>query len=300
MEDCSEFQIDCSRITFSKHFRRLSGKTQVYIAPDGDHYTTRLTHTTMVARVARMAARALGLDEDLTEAISLGHDLQHSCFGHAGEEMLNLLTQSVGGFDHAEQSLRAVDFLENEGKGLNLSIETRDGIRHHGLDGQLPYTPEGQIVRLLDKIYIFHDLEDAVRANIIKPADIPAETSQVFGDNLLLQINILVKDLVKTSLKTGEIEFSNKIWELFLKQRRFNYEHIYLANSTIKEAQKGKMIIDYLFNYFMKNPSEMPTFYNYIAEKDGRERAVADWIAGMTDRFAIRLFKERTIPVSLG
>ncbi|MDD4238307.1 MAG: HD domain-containing protein [Desulfotomaculaceae bacterium] len=291
--------MDCTRLTFSKHFRRLSGKTQVYIAPDGDHYTTRLTHTTMVTRVTRQAARALGLDEDLAEAISLGHDLQHSCFGHAGEEALNDLTKSVGGFAHAEQSLRAVDFLENEGRGLNLSNETRDGIRHHGLDGCLPYTPEGQIVRLLDKIYIFHDLEDAVRANILKPTDIPEETIKVFGDSLLQQINALVSDLIKTSLYTGEVKVSDEIWKIFLEQRRFNYEYIYLANSTIKEAQKGKMIINYLFNYFMKNPGEMPSFYNYIAEKDGRERAVADWIAGMTDRFAIRLFKERTIPVSL-
>jgi dGTPase len=253
----------------------------------------------MVARVARQAARALGLDEDLAEAIALGHDLQHSCFGHAGEEALNELTKNVGGFDHAEQSLRAVDFLENEGRGLNLSNETRDGIRHHGLDGQLPYTPEGQIVRILDKIYVFHDLEDAVRANIIKPNDIPEETSRVFGNNLLLQISILVKDLVKTSLESGEIGLSDDIWELFLKQRRFNYERIYLAKTTIKEAKKGKMIINYLFDYFMRNPDEMPAFYNQIAERDGRERAVADWIAGMTDRFAIRLFQERTIPVSL-
>lgn len=300
MEYCSQFQLDCTRITFSKHFRRLSGKTQVYIAPDGDHYTTRMTHTTMVARVARQAARALGLDEDLAEAISLGHDLQHSCFGHAGEEALNDLTKSVGGFAHAEQSLRAVDFLENEGSGLNLSNETRDGIKHHGLDGRLPYTPEGQIVRLLDKIYIFHDLEDAVRANILKPADIPAETSRYFGNSLMTQINALVGDLIKTSLITDEIKVSDGMWELYLRQRNFNYEYIYFADATIKEAQKGKMIIHYLFSYFMKNPGEMPTFYNYVAEKDGRERAVADWIAGMTDRFAIRLFKERTIPVSLG
>lgn len=240
LDHSMQFQQDCFRITFSKHFRRLSGKTQVYIAPDGDHYMTRLTHTTMVARVAKQTARALGLDEDLAEAISLGHDLQHSCFGHAGEEALNELTTSIGGFDHAEQSLRAVDFLENEGRGLNLTNETRDGIRHHGLDGQLPYTPEGRIVRLLDKIYVFHDLEDAVRANIIKPADIPEETSRVFGDNLLLQINILVKDLVRTSLKYGEIRLSDEIWELFLKQRRFNYERIYLADATLQEAQKGK------------------------------------------------------------
>lgn len=296
------FQRDRDRIIHSKSFRRLKHKTQVFLAPKGDHYRTRLTHTLEVSQIARTIARALRLNEDLTEAIALGHDLGHTPFGHAGEEVLRGI--NPGGFDHFKQSLRVVDILERNGQGLNLTYEVKDGIlRHskgrgkifagHGKDETL----EGQIVRVSDIIaYVNHDLDDAMRAGVLKRSDIPSEFFKI-GDTQAKRIDVMVKDIIYASQAAGlrEIRMNRDIIKITCALRDFLYESIYESEVTKREFRKAKKILLDLYNYYLKHPEEV--FKEMPKETIGRkERVVCDFIAGMTDRFALMTYERLFLP----
>ena len=288
----TEFQRDRDRIIHSKAFRRLKHKTQVFLSPESDHYRTRLTHTLEVAQIARTVARALRLNEDLTEAIALGHDLGHTPFGHAGERAINDLASF--GFYHYEQSVRVCEKLEKNGKGLNLTFEVLDGILHHTRDDWAS-TPEGKIVRYSDRIaYINHDIDDAVRAGVISAEEIPKEITAFLGNTKSQRINTLVCSLVENSKKDiamdGETE---KYYDLLHK---FLFEAVYKNPVAKSEETKVLGITEGLFNYFMNNPEKMTPEYTLICEKEGKERAVADYIAGMTDHYAITVYSDIYIP----
>ena len=303
----TEFQRDRDRITYSKAFRRLKHKTQVFIAPLGDHYVTRLTHTLEVSQIARSIARALNLNEDLTEAISLGHDLGHTPFGHMGEEVLNTL--SPKGFSHNIQSLRIVESLENEGKGLNLTWEVREGIlkhskgRHDILDysGDVPSTLEAQICRLADSVaYINHDIGDAIRAELIDESDLPRSAIAVLGESNSARINTMVCDIVDQSWSaTGlvdseppSITMSVEVLEAANSLREFLFQNVYEVQTTKSETERAKQVIRFLYQYFIENPDKLPSEY---VTGDDIERGVVDYIAGMTDNYALRLAEERGI-----
>ncbi|MGB4703570.1 MAG: deoxyguanosinetriphosphate triphosphohydrolase [Candidatus Saccharicenans sp.] len=297
------FQRDRDRIIHSKSFRRLKHKTQVFLSPFGDHYRTRLTHTLEVSQIARTIARALRLNEDLTEAIALGHDLGHTPFGHSGEETLNELLP--GGFCHYEQSLRVVDKLEYEGKGLNLTYEVRDGIHKHSkgrgeiLDEDpenMPSTLEGQVVRISDVIaYVNHDLDDAIRAGLIKEDSIPSKIVDILGKMHATRIDRLVMDVVETSLKNRleRIAMSPRIYQALIDLREFLYERVYLNQEARADLVKTKKIIKELYDYFLKNPDGWVKEY---PKGDPLERRVADFIAGMTDRYALSIYEEIFLP----
>ncbi len=297
-EKCSvrtEFQRDRDRILHCKSFRRLKHKTQVFISPEGDHYRTRLTHTLEVSQIARTISRALGLNEDLTEAISLGHDLGHTPFGHTGERILNDLSKS--GFKHNIHSLRVVDVLEN-GCGLNLTFEVRDGIVNHTSSG-LPATLEGQVVSISDRIaYINHDIDDAIRAKILSLEDLPKDCVSLLGDNHNKRINTMVVDVIKNSMDKSIITMSEEIGEVSRKLRDFMFERVYIDSIAKSDDSKAANIIEALYRYFLKHLDELPLEYCNNISVYGEDQCVCDYIAGMTDRYAINKFQELFIPSS--
>lgn len=289
------FQRDRDRILHSKSFRRLKHKTQVFLSPEGDHYRTRLTHTLEVSQIARVIARALQLNEDLTEAIALGHDLGHTPFGHAGERALNRICD--GGFRHYEQSLRVVDQLEKKGKGLNLTYEVRDGILHH-TTGQQPFTMEGKLVRVCDRIaYINHDIDDAIHAGVLSGDDIPKPIRDCLGNKKSTRIDTMVRSVVLNSTP-DKIQMDETTNASFQQLHTFLFETVYTGSKAKSEEDKVDGLIEYLFSYYVKHPEQLPEGSASVAETDGVERAVCDYIAGMTDRYAIQKFQEIYVPKS--
>lgn len=292
------FQRDIDRITHSKAFRRLKQKTQVYLEPEGDHYRTRLTHTLEVTRIARTISRALKLNEDLTEAIGLGHDLGHTPFGHAGERALDNMLSEDGGFRHYEQSLRVVDIIEKDGRGLNLTIEVRDGILRHTCD-PLASTLEGQVVRLADKIaYINHDFDDAARAGTLCEDELPSEVLEVLGRRYSERINTIVRDIISTGCEDGKLRMSPKVADAVNVFHNFLFASVY-KNPIVKgEERKVRGLLGGIFEYYVNNPDKMSKEYLKIAEKEGVRRAAADYIAGMTDPYAIYIYENIFIPMA--
>ncbi|HSH35350.1 deoxyguanosinetriphosphate triphosphohydrolase [Schnuerera sp.] len=295
----TEYQRDRDRIIHSKSFRRLKHKTQVFIAPEGDHYRTRLTHTLEVAQISRTLARALRLNEDLVEAIALGHDLGHTPFGHTGEKILNQLHPN--GFHHNNQSLKVVDRLEHteSRKGLNLTYEVRDGILKH-TGKEAPETLEGYIVRIADRIaYINHDIDDAIRANIIKMEELPKDCLNILGKYHGERINSMIVDVIKNSIGKDRIGMSEEIDYYTEKLRDFMFERVYLNKAAKGEEDKAKYIIEQLYQYYIKNFKKLPLEHIKLYKKNElKEDIICDYIAGMTDRYAINLFKELFVPKS--
>lgn len=291
------FQRDRDRVIHSKAFRRLKQKTQVFLSPEGDHYRTRLTHTLEVSQIARTIARALRLNEDLTEAVALGHDLGHTPFGHAGERALNRLMPN--GFRHYEQSVRVVERLENDGRGLNLTFEVRDGIRCH-TTGQEARTMEGRIIRWADKIaYMNHDIDDAIRAGVIRESDIPRDITAVLGDTKNKRITTMVTSLIRNS-PAGVVNMDADVLEAYDALHEFMYEAVYLNDYAKREEKKVPHLIESLFGYYVRHPDRLPESMREIAEADGKEQAACDYIAGMTDRFAVDLYSNLFIPKAWG
>ncbi|HIX93944.1 MAG TPA: deoxyguanosinetriphosphate triphosphohydrolase [Candidatus Gemmiger excrementipullorum] len=287
------FQRDRDRILHSKAFRRLKQKTQVFLSPEGDHYRTRLTHTLEVSQIARTIARALRLNEDLTEAIALGHDLGHTPFGHAGERALNRLCP--GGFTHYRQSLRVVDKLEKDGEGLNLSWEVRNGIVTH-TTGAWARTPEGCVVRRADHIaFLNHDIEDAVAAGVLDARRIPAEATAVLGRTKSQRITTMIADIVAHS-QNGQINFSPEVEAAYAILKDFMYSTVYVDKEAKREEKKVDKLIEALYERLCADPSRMPNFYLQIAYNEGVDRAATDYISGMSDEFATRLFVEWFVP----
>jgi dGTPase len=306
------FQRDRDRIIHSKSFRRLKHKTQVFLAPKGDHYRTRLTHVLEVAQIARTIARALRLNEDLTEAIALGHDLGHTPFGHAGEDILREI--HPGGFDHYKQSLRVVDILEKDGKGLNLTYEVRNGIVKHSKGKGLiipesradrAETLEGQVVRVSDIIaYVNHDLDDAMRAGVIKKTSIPKKIIKTLGASHAQRIDTLVKDVIYQSLRTdlNELRMSKAVLKVTYMLRDFLYETVYESDKMLKEFKKAKAILRALYTYYLEHPEQIYTDMPQEEKQKKREsealrhQTVCDFIAGMTDRFALMTYERLFLP----
>lgn len=294
----TEYQRDRDRILHSKSFRRLKHKTQVFLSPEGDHYRTRLTHTLEVSQISRTIARSLSLNEDLTEAIALGHDLGHTPFGHTGERILNELCET--GFKHNEQSLRVVEFLEirNGKQGLNLTFEVRDGIRNHPL-GYDPATLEGQIVSISDRIaYINHDIDDAVRAGIIKPEKIPEKFMHHLGYTHGQRINKMIVDVINNSIYKEKITMSDEIDHYTSSLRDFLFENVYFNKIAKSEEDKTTFIVEKIFEYYTKNFDALPEFYLKIYDDNNisKSEIIKDYIAGMTDRYAMKVFEELYIP----
>jgi dGTPase len=288
------FQRDRDRIVHSKAFRRLKHKTQVFIAPEGDHYRTRLTHTLEACGIARTVARALGLNEDLTEAIGLGHDLGHPPFGHTGEEALDAaLRERCGGeFKHNVHSLRVVDVLERDGRGLNLTEQVRDGILNH-TGSRKPAALEGRIVKLVDRVaYINHDIDDALRAGILEPSDLPVAEIELLGPTGSRRIDTLVRDIVERSSEAGDIVQSEEIGGAMLRLRKFMFDRVYLGQAARSEHERVHRALRGLFDHYMDHPSEVPEW----EPGAGECQRVADYLAGMTDRYAIAKFTQLTIP----
>ena len=298
--DCglrTPFQRDRDRIVHCKAFRRLKYKTQVFVSPEGDHYRTRLTHTLEVAQVSRTVARALRLNEDLVEAIGLGHDLGHPPFGHVGEDALDRCLAGRFGlsFKHHEHSLRVVDTLERDGFGLNLTEAVRDGIVSHSGRAAEPATLEGKIVRLMDRVaYINHDIDDALRAGLLKPEDLPAGPIEVLGDTGPRRIDTLVHDLVEQSERAGDIVQGETIGGAMAELRAFMFERVYLGAEATREHAKIRVVVQSLFDHYCAHPDEIP---DSIPPGD-LARRVTDYLAGMTDRFCIRTFEELSVPVA--
>ena len=287
------YQRDRDRILHCKAFRRLKQKTQVFLSPEGDHYRTRLTHTLEVSQIARTIARALRLNEDLTEAIALGHDLGHTPFGHAGERALNKLCP--GGFTHYRQSLRVVDSLEKDGRGLNLSWEVRNGIITH-TTGAWARTLEGCAVRYADHIaFLNHDIEDAITAGVLSPEAIPADAVRVLGRTKNERITTMITDLVANT-PGDRMGFSSEVEDAYLLLKDFMYSTVYVDKEAKREEGKVDKLVGELYERLSANPSLMPTFYMQIAFNEGIDRAVADYISGMSDQFAVRLFEELFVP----
>jgi dGTPase len=287
------FQRDRDRIVHTKAFRRLKHKTQVFLAPEGDHYRVRLTHTLEVSQIARTAARALRLNEDLTEAIALGHDLGHTPFGHLGEQALSPFLGRP--FRHNEQSLRIVDHLERDGEGLNLSWEVRDGIVNHTWSMPPPSTPEAQLVRFADRIaYVNHDVDDAVRAGVLSPDALPEAAVSVLGRTYSKRIGTLVRDLVQHSADGPEVRLSEEVSRALDVLRDFLFERVYLRDEARAEQEKAISLVRALFSYYLEHPDEVPQEY-HRAPGDLPTR-VADYIAGMTDRYALRTYEQLFLP----
>ena len=290
------YQRDIDRIIHCKTFRRLKHKTQVFLAPEGDHYRTRLTHTLEVAQIARSIARALNLNEDLTEAIALGHDLGHTPFGHAGERTLNSLCPM--GFAHYKQSIRVVEFLEKDGQGLNLTWEVRDGILNHRTSGN-PSTLEGKAVRLSDKIaYINHDIDDGIRAGILKESDIPSEYTDVLGNSTKERLNTMISDIIMNSIGNNDLVMSEPVRKAMTELRKFMFESLYLNPTAKSEEAKADKLITELYRYYVANTDKLPdTYKRFITEFDERpEQVVCDYIAGMSDQYSISKFQEIFVP----
>jgi len=289
------YQRDRDRILHSKSFRRLKQKTQVFLAPEGDHYRTRLTHTLEVSQTARTIARALRLNEELTEAIALGHDLGHTPFGHAGERALNEVCSK--GFKHNEQSIRVVERLEKKGKGLNLTVEVRDGIRNHKTTGN-PSTLEGKIVQLADKIaYINHDIDDAIRGGILKEKDLPKACTNQLGNSTRNRLNTIIHDVIANSDGKGDIVCSSDIRQAMAGLRSFLFDTVYTHPVAKGEEGKAKRMLQELFHYYISRPEMMPEEYVAMMEQgEDREIVVCDYIAGMTDNYAVMKFQEAFEP----
>ncbi|MBQ7924439.1 MAG: deoxyguanosinetriphosphate triphosphohydrolase [Clostridia bacterium] len=289
----TDFQRDRDRIIYSNSFKRLKNKTQVFFAPEGDHYITRLTHTLDVSQIARSIARSLALNEDLAEAIALGHDLGHTPFGHVGERVLAKL--ATDGFYHNEQSVRVVQCIEKQGKGLNLTVEVLDGILQHKSSGK-PSTLEGQAVSLADRIaYINHDIEDAIRAGILQPQDLPKAAVEILGDATKTRINTAISDIYATSYGKPYVRMSEEKMAAINELRSFMFERVYeLANVSIQE--RSERMLTQMFDYFIKHVEKLPQSYLRLLEKDGKERVVCDYLSGMTDRYAISVFEQLFIP----
>ncbi|MBR2464953.1 MAG: deoxyguanosinetriphosphate triphosphohydrolase [Clostridia bacterium] len=295
--DCdmrTDFQRDRDRIIHSQSFRRLMYKTQVFLAPAGDHYRTRLTHTLEVTQIARTIARALFLNEDLTEAIALGHDLGHTPFGHAGEVVMQQCFSPD--FSHNMQGVRVVERLENNGKGLNLTAEVRDGIAHHS-GKVMPSTLEGCVIRIADRIaYINHDIDDALRAGILQHEEIPADLRQVLGNSHGERINTMVSSVVRASMDRPEVVMEPEVWEATDRLRDFLFLRVYRDNAAKDEEIKAKAMLAQLFDYFENDPDKLPLDYLETISKESVGRAVCDYLSGMTDRYAIELYRNLFIP----
>lgn len=292
------FQRDRDRILHCKAFRRLKHKTQVFLAPEGDHYRTRLTHTLEVSQIGRTIAKALRLNEDLTEAIALGHDLGHTPFGHCGERVLNEFSPT--GFKHFEQSIRVVEILEKDGKGLNLTKEVRDGILNHRTDGH-PSTMEGKIIRLSDKIaYINHDIDDAIRGGILREEDLPSQYTDILGHSTKERLNTLIHDIIYESLNQDDIHMSDDISLAMTELRRFMFTSVYTNPVAKSEEVKATKMLKEMCSYFMEHFEEIPVEFRNIGavRHESPERTVCDYIAGMSDQYAINLFRRIFIPVS--
>lgn len=297
------FMVDRDRIIHSKSFRRLKHKTQVYIKTFGDHYRTRLTHTLEVSQIARTIGIGVGLNESLIEAISLGHDLGHVAFAHNGEEVLNKFLE--GGFRHNEQSVRVVEKLERNGLGLNLTLEVIDGILHHsGLEnGQnKAKTLEGRVVKISDKIaYLNHDIDDSIRAGLLSEDILPKEIIKVLGNTHSKRIETLVLDVIKNTTEALnnndiDIKLSKEVWEAMTELRRFMFKNVYLGDILKVERNKAKFILENLINYYYTHENELPNIYQNIAKEEGLKRAVADYIAGMSDDYCLNKFNSLFVP----
>jgi len=303
----TEFQRDRDRVIHSKAFRRLKHKTQVYISQDNDHYRTRLTHTLEVSQIARTIGNGLMLNSDLIEAVALAHDCGHTPFSHSGEEVLNVLMP--GGFRHNENSVRVLTVIEegSAGRGLNLTREVLDGVLYHsGFDGKdrEAYTLEGQVIKLSDKIaYVQHDIDDSIRAGILKPSELPAECIELLGDTHSKRISTLVTDAIEYSSRLidkgmNSIRLSPPIGEALVKLREYMFENVYFGHTCKSEREGISHVIEFLFEYYMKHPDKMPEFYQRITKDEGLEMGVCDYISGMTDNYCINTFKSITIPRS--
>ena len=302
------FALDRDRIVHSKAFRRTKHKTQVFLAPVGDHYRTRLTHILEVSQIGRSIARSLRLNEDLVEAMALGHDIGHTPFGHVGEELLAKFLPE--GFRHNEQSVRIASRLEKNGAGLNLTHETLDGIQKHsaptagGVETAAwgePESPEGWVVRYADKIaYLHHDIDDAMRAGIIAEADLPIETRVSLGRDRAERLDTMIYDVVVASYGKAAVTMSAEVLEATNALRKFMFEHVYLAGPAKTEDEKAQGLLWELLQYFERHPERMPAEHQRIAERDGTKRAVADYIAGMTDRYALDTYTSLFVPSAWG
>ncbi len=302
------FQVDRDRIVHSKPFRRTKHKTQVFLAPIGDHYRTRLTHILEVSQIGRSIAVALGLNEDLVEAMALGHDIGHTPFGHIGEELLARFLPE--GFRHNEQSVRIVEKLERGGRGLNLTRETRDGMLKHsapttgGVETAAwgePQTAEGWAVRYADKIaYLHHDVDDAVRAGLLDDADLPSEVRTALGPTREERLDTMIYDVIVSSFGKPTVTMSAEVLEATNALRRFMFDKVYLSGVAKTEDQKAQNVLWQLLQYFEQHPERLPTEYQRVAERDGLKRAVADHIAGMTDGYALDVFEELFVPAAWG
>ncbi len=288
----TDFCRDRDRIIHCNSFRRLKHKTQVFLSPMGDHYRTRLTHTLEVSQIARTIARALRLNEDLTEAIAMGHDLGHTPFGHAGERALNEVCPL--GFQHALHSVRVVDALERGGKGLNLTYEVKNGIACHSLDA-VAATLEGRVVKLADKVaYINHDIEDALRAGVLSNEDIPFQCTYVLGRTKSERISTIIHSVVEHS--SDDIRMDSEVQQAHDRLKAFMFEQVYKNSTAKSEEGKAEEVVKILYRYFVKQPEKLPELYRRTAEEQGADRAVCDYIAGMTDGYATELFEELFVP----
>ena len=293
------YQRDRDRILHSKSFRRLKNKTQVFLEPEGDHYRTRLTHTLEVSQIARTISKALCLNEDLTEAIALGHDLGHTPYGHSGEAALDelLRTAGIGRFRHNEQSVRIVELLEKDGQGLNLCRETVDGIRNHGT-ANMPKTLEGQVVRLSDKIaYINHDIDDAIRAGVLTEEDLPRKYTDILGHSVKSRLNRLIHDIITESSGKPEILQSEEIGQAMFGLRAFMHQAVYRSSRVKAEEKKAQQMLKELFYYYGDHMERIPGSYTRLmASGERKEIVICDYISGMTDQFAVREYQELFIP----
>jgi dGTPase len=300
------FQLDRDRIVHSKSFRRTKHKTQVFLAPIGDHYRTRLTHILEVSQIGRSLARALHLNEDLVEAMALGHDIGHTPFGHVGEELLARFLP--GGFRHNEQSVRIVERLEKGGDGLNLSGQTRDGMLKHSAPTEggleipawgVPETPEGWVIRFADKIaYLHHDADDAIRAGIIEEDDIPRDMRLSLGSTRAERLDTMIYDVIVSSYGKAEVRMSDEVLEATNALRSWMFERVYLAGPAKTEDRKAQGLLWALLEHFERQPEHMPAEHQRIAEAEGTRRAVADYIAGMTDGYALDMYEAIFIPAA--
>ncbi len=291
------FSRDRDRIVHSKAFRRLKDKTQVFLNPEGDHYRTRLTHTLEVAQIARTIARALKMNVELAEAIALGHDLGHTPFGHAGERALNEVCPL--GFRHNEQSVRVADVLERDGEGLNLTLEVKDGMLNHQMRSR-PFTPEGRIVRLSDKLaYIHHDMDDAIRAGVLTDKDVPSRIGEVLGYTTKERLDHLIHNIIMTSLGREEIGMEAEFEEAMIDMRSFMFERVYQNPIVKAEESKAESLVRTLYVYYVEHRNELPAEYQHLMERGASvERVSCDYIASMTDHFAIAAYEELYIPKS--
>ncbi|MDE6666875.1 MAG: deoxyguanosinetriphosphate triphosphohydrolase [Clostridia bacterium] len=290
----TEFQRDRDRIIYCKAFRRLKNKTQVFFSPEGDHYITRLTHTLDVSQIAKSMARSLALNEDLAEAIALGHDLGHTPFGHSGERILDKLVP--GGFKHNVQSVRVVEILEKDGKGLNLTKEVRDGILHHPKSGT-PATLEGKCVSLADRVaYINHDLDDAIRAGLLTAEDVPKDIRDVLGNSPSARIDTAISSIYRNSVGKNFVEMESEVEKASERLREFMFNNVYYSPTAKGEEQKAERMLTETYLYFVKNPDKLPASYIKFLDKFSKEQVVCDYLSSMTDRYAVYTFNQIFVP----